>query len=285
MQPEIILEKYIIMYPVKEELLKEPLQTAIEAARLGGEIIMKHLGGLRPGDIMTKQAFDFVTMVDRLSEEAIMQIISERHPGHLFLSEEGLKQEAGAGYRWIIDPLDGTTNFIHSYPMFSVSIGLEYRGEIVLGVVLDPLKDELFHAVKGMGAFLNNLAIRVSDTTELSQALVATGFPFRRKDLTENYMQLFKAIFHDVSDLRRAGSAALDLAYVACGRLDGFFELALSSWDVAAGSLLIREAGGAITDFGGGSYLSTGNIVAGTTAVHEALLRHVRNVFSGFIDS
>lgn len=274
------------MYLMPDDFIKELLKTAVTAARLGGEIILKNLGGLAPEEIQTKQAFDFVTRVDRWSEAVIMQTIREKFPTHLFLSEETLKQEAQGGYRWIIDPLDGTTNFIHGYPMFSVSIGLEYEGKIVLGVVFDPARGELFHAVKGSGAYLNNAPIRVSDVAVLGKGLVATGFPFRRKELTEHYIDLFRRIFHDVCDIRRAGSAAIDLAYVACGRLDGFFELSLSPWDIAAGSILISEAGGVITDFGGGdAYLETGNIAAGNKELHTALLSHIRSSCSGIIDA
>jgi len=270
---------------MNQDIDKELLKTAVTAGRLAGEIIMKNLGGLAPEEIQTKQAFDFVTKVDKWSEAVIMQTIRDKYPTHLFLSEEMLKQEADKGYRWIIDPLDGTTNFIHSYPMFSVSIGLEFNGEIIMGVVFDPVRDELFHAIKGKGAYLNNAPVRVSDTGKADRALVATGFPFRRKELIDPYIGLFKRVFHDVADLRRAGSAALDLAYVACGRLDGFFEFALSPWDIAAGSLLIIEAGGLISDFGGGaSYLETGNIAAGNKALHGILVGHIRSVCAGIID-
>src|SRR4030065_571067 len=179
-------------------------------------------------------------------------------------------KEGGKGtYRWIIDPLDGTTNYIHGYPVFSISIALEYAGEIIIGVTLDPLRNELFWTEKGSGAYLNCLPMEVSKVN-IGESLVTTGFPFRNKEMIDTYLKLFKNIFLKVSDLRRAGSAALDLAYLACGRCDGFFELGLSPWDIAAGSLLIREAGGVITDFGGGhDHLLTGNVVAGKPAIHE----------------
>jgi myo-inositol-1(or 4)-monophosphatase len=262
------------------------LKTAVSAARLAGDIILRNLGQLAPGDIQTKQAFDFVTKVDRWSEAAIVKTIKESFPHHFFLSEETLRQKSHGDYRWIIDPLDGTTNFIHAYPMFSVSIALEYQSRIVLGVVLDPLKDELFHALKGGGAFLNNCNIRVSETNKLDKSLIATGFPFRKKEMIDNYLEAFKEVFEKVSDIRRAGSAALDLAYIAAGRVEGFFELNLSPWDIAAGSLLITEAGGTITDFGGGEqYLETGNIVAGNADVHPEILGIIRDVFSGVIET
>ncbi|MCK5427733.1 MAG: inositol monophosphatase, partial [Thermodesulfovibrionia bacterium] len=181
--------------------------------------------------------------------------------------------------------LDGTTNYIHGYPSFSVSIALEYRGEIITGVIFDPLRNELFTAEKGSGAFLDGTPVQVSAVTDLKQSLITTGFPFRKKEFIDIYLELFKNIFHRVSDIRRAGSAALDLAHLASGRCDGFFEIGLSPWDVAAGSLIIQEAGGVVTDFGGGDdYLLTGNIVSGNTVIHEGILREVKNVFKGIMD-
>ncbi len=274
-----------IMASINRDFLDSLLRTAVSAARLAGDIIVKNLGHLSQGDIQTKQAFDFVTKVDKWSEAVILQTIREKFPTHTFLAEETLKQEDRDSYRWIIDPLDGTTNYIHGYPMFSVSIALKYRGEVIVGVVFDPLRDELFHAVKGSGSFLNNKKISVSGVTALGRSLVATGFPFRKKELVDLYLQAFKSVFHEVSDIRRAGSAAIDLAYVAAGRLEGFFELKLGPWDVAAGSLLIEEAGGCVTDFGGGGeYLSTGNVVAGNMDVHGELLEIIRRIFRGVIE-
>ena len=268
-------------------LLNDCLKTAATAARLAGDIIIKNLGRLSHSDIQTKQAFDFVTNVDRWSEAVIITTIREKFPSHYFLTEETLQQEGTeSSYRWIIDPLDGTTNFIHGFPIFSVSIGLEHNREIILGVVFDPLRDELFHAVKGQGAFLNNAGIRVSETDMLEKSLISTGFPFRKKELIDYYLAAFKKIFADVSDIRRAGSAALDLAYIAAGRTEGFFELNLSPWDIAAGSLLIREAGGRITDFGGGDqYLLTGNVIAGNRKVHAELFSVIQQVFQGIVES
>ncbi len=270
---------------MNDNLSREFLKTAISAARLAGDIIIENLGHLSTADIQTKQAFDFVTKVDRWSEAVIMQTIRERFPSHRFLTEETLKQEDTGDYRWIIDPLDGTTNYIHSYPMFSVSIALEYESEMVIGVVFDPLRDELFYAVRGKGAFLNNRQISISGTDLLERSLIATGFPFRAKEMIDLYLKTFKEVFEGVSDIRRAGSAAIDLAYVAAGRFEGFFELKLSPWDIAAGSLLITEAGGMVTDFGGSNdYLSTGNIVAGNRHAQSDILRIVRNNFRGVVD-
>jgi myo-inositol-1(or 4)-monophosphatase len=223
--------------------------------------------------------------VDTESEEAIIDTIRAACPDHHFLAEESLKEEVRDGYRWIIDPLDGTTNFIHGYPVFAVSIALESEGEVILGVVLDPLRDELFTAESGRGAFLNGRPIRVSGIQALEGALITTGFPFRQKSLLDPYLEAFRRIFLRVSGIRRAGSAALDLAHLAAGRCDGFFELGLSPWDMAAGCLMIREAGGVVSDFGGGGeYVKTGNIVAGTPVTHPELLKEVRATFGGIIE-
>jgi myo-inositol-1(or 4)-monophosphatase len=262
----------------------ELLITAIHAARLAGDYIIDSIGSLTESEINEKQASDFVTRVDSESEKRVINAIKQTYPHHTFLAEESLK-ETDEEYRWIIDPLDGTTNFIHGYPVFSVSIALQHRGEIIIGLVLDPSRDELFTAEKGAGAFLNGRPVYVSDVTDFSNSLITTGFPFRRKDLIESYLGVFRNVFDRVSDIRRAGSAALDLAYLASGRCDGFFEIGLSPWDIAAGSLLIKEAGGIVSDFGGGTnYLSTGNIVAGTTMTHEKILEEVRTIFKGTLD-
>lgn len=258
--------------------------TAIQAARLAGKVILDNLGHISKKDIGLKQASDFVTRVDRESERIIISTIKEKFPDHHFLAEESAKETGEGRYRWIIDPLDGTTNYIHGYPVFSVSIALEMNKRIVLGVVFDPLKDELFHAAKGKGAFLNNHPVKISTGTDLKDGLIATGFPFRKKALIDPYLRLFQNIFLKVSDLRRAGSAALDLAYLACGRCEGFFEIGLSPWDIAAGEILIKEAGGVVTDFSGGpDYLLTGNIVAGIPGIHKELLKEIKKVFAGVI--
>ena len=263
----------------------EFLGVAFRAAMLAGEHILKNLGKISKEDISTKQASDFVTRVDRESEQIILDTITRKFPDHRFLAEESAKKDEAGEYRWIIDPLDGTTNFIHGYPVFSVSIALEHKGEVILGLVYDPLRDEIFSGEKGKGAFLNGRPVRVSSVSDLSTSLVATGFPFRRKDLIDPYLTLFRNIFYRVSDIRRAGSAALDLASLASGRCDCFFEIGLSPWDIAAGSLLITEAGGIITDFSGGTdFLLTGNIVAGTLALHTQILQEVKKVFLGRID-
>ncbi len=263
----------------------EFLSTAVGAARLAGKVILGNLGKISKGDVRLKKASDFVTRVDNESEHVIISTIKEHFPDHHILAEESLKEIETDRYRWIIDPLDGTTNFIHGYPVFSVSIALEYRGEIILGVIFDPLRRELFTAQKGKGAFLNDLPIKVSGIHDLKECLVTTGFPFRGKEFIDLYLKVFKNIFNKVSDMRRAGSAALDLAYLACGRCEGFFEIGLSPWDMAAGEIIIKEAGGVITDFGGwDGFLSTGNIVAGVPPVHIELLKEIKKVFAGVFD-
>ncbi|MBC8413401.1 MAG: inositol monophosphatase [Nitrospira sp.] len=263
----------------------EFLGTALRAALLAGDCILRNLGHISRDDIDIKQASDFVTRVDREAEDLIINTIKKSFPDHKILAEETLREESKDHYRWIIDPLDGTTNYIHQYPMFSVSIALEYEGQIILGLVYDPLRNEIFTAEKNRGAFLNGRSISVSKATIMNECLIATGFPFKNKEHLDNYLILFKKIITRVSDLRRAGSAALDLAHLACGRLDGFFELGLKPWDIAAGSILVQEAGGIITDFSGATdYLTTCNIVAAAPSIQIEILNEVRSVFSGIID-
>jgi len=270
---------------VPKKRKKAFLDIAIKAAQLAGQAILDNLGKISKKDINYKMASDFVTRVDKESEEIIIKTIKKEFPDHHFLAEESFKEEETDAYRWIIDPLDGTTNYIHQYPVFSLSIALEYKREIIAGVVYDPLRDELFTAEKGTGTFLNKNQIKVSTIHSLKDCLITTGFPFRSKKFIDVYLELFKNVFQKISDLRRAGSAALDLSYLACGRCEGFFEIGLSPWDIAAGDILIREAGGVITDFAGGNeHLLTGNIIAGNPAVHKQLLKEVKNVFKGIID-
>jgi myo-inositol-1(or 4)-monophosphatase len=260
-------------------------ETAVKAAGLAGDYLLDNLGKVLQKDIDRKQASDFVTRVDRESEQIILNTIQRVFPDHFFLTEESIHAAATENYRWIIDPLDGTTNFIHEFPVFSVSIALEYRKEIILGVIHEPLRSDFFTAEKGKGSFLNRKKTAVSNVIAFGDSLIATGFPFRKKDMIGPYLDLFRNVFMKISDLRRTGSAAIDLAYLSCGRCDGFFEIGLSPWDIAAGSLLTREAGGVVTDFSGGAdYLSTGNIVAGVPDVHRELLAEVRRVFTGIID-
>ena len=257
---------------------------AIGAAREAAKILMSNLGDIDEDDIETKNKSDFVTWVDKSSEKKIIEIIHGTFPTHKIYAEESAREKQG-GHRWIIDPLDGTTNYIHGVPIFSVSIGLEHDGELLLGVVYDPNQDELFYAEKGGGAFLNDIQIHVSKINDPELALLATGYPFRAKQHLEIYQQSFKNLFLQVSGIRRAGSAALDLSYIACGRFDGFWELDLKPWDLAAAAIILNEAGGSITDFSGGpNVLTTGNTIASNSLLHPFLLKTVQAAFSGIVD-
>lgn len=260
-------------------------EAAVRAARAAGDFIVSCLGRVSKSDIGLKQTSDFVTFVDRESEALIIRTLRERFPDHGILAEESPQEAGREGYLWIIDPLDGTTNFIHQFPVFAVSIALQYNRESIAGVVFEPLRNDLYTAERGKGAYLNGERLSVSAVADPAFSLIATGFPFKHKELVGPYLELFKNILLTVSDQRRAGSAALDLAYLAAGRCEAFYELGLSPWDVAAGSLLVREAGGLVTDFGGGGeYMTTGNIVAGNRALHPVILGEVRRVFGGLIE-
>lgn len=265
--------------------MNEFKELAVRAAREAAEILMSNFGAVREKDIETKHQSDFVTWVDKSSEQRIIEIIHAQYPHHNICAEESTKDDAGE-YRWIIDPLDGTTNYIHGVPVFTVSIGLEYNGEMILGVVYDPNRKELFYAEKGGGAFLNGEAIAVSEISDKKLALLATGYPFRVNQYIDVYQQSFKELFLQVSGIRRAGSAALDLCYVACGRYDGFWELDLKPWDLAAASIIIAEAGGKITDFSGGNeVLKTGNTIAANAHLYPFLLQTINQVFAGTVDA
>jgi myo-inositol-1(or 4)-monophosphatase len=245
---------------------------AIRAARRAGELMIRQLNQLEALKVTEKSKNEFVTQVDRAAEAAIIDIIRDHYPDHAILAEES----GAAGqheYEWIIDPLDGTTNYVHGFPVFSVSIGVAYRGELEHGVVYDPLRQEIFSASRGQGAQLDGRRIRVSKRTTLQQSLVATGFPFRANLVhIDRYLDMLRAVMLETSGVRRPGSAALDLCYVAAGRVDAFWELGLAKWDIAAGALMIREAGGRISDFrGGDAYLESGNVVAGNPKVYAAL--------------
>ncbi len=259
-------------------------QLAVRAARQAGTLLMNSFGQLTHDQIETKNKFDFVTEVDKASEKKVIEMIKTRYPDHKIFAEETTRDKTG-GFRWIIDPLDGTTNYIHGVPIFSVSIGLELDGDIMLGAVYDPTRDEMFYAEKGKGAYLNETPIRVSKISDPAVALLATGYPFRVKHYIDSYQESFKRIFHNVSGIRRAGSAAIDLCYIAAGRYDGFWELDLHAWDIAASYVILQEAGGTITDFaGGGEVLQTGNTVASNSLVHAHILDIVKDVFNGIVD-
>jgi len=257
---------------------------AVTAAKQAGHLLISNFGNLQPAQIETKTKFDFVTWIDKESESRIIDIIQHSFPEHTIYAEETRRDEHGE-YRWIIDPLDGTTNYIHDVPVFSVSIALEHKRNILLGVVYDPNRQELFYAERGKGAFLNDHPIHVSSISHMDKALLATGYPFRVKHLIDEYQQSFKQLFLKSSGIRRAGSAAIDLCYIACGRYDGFWELDLKPWDLAAAFVILQEAGGTMTDFSGGNaVLSTGNTIASNGHLHSVLLNAVRDVFKGIVE-
>ncbi len=256
-------------------------EIAISAALGAGEILKENIGKISTANIENKKPFDFVTDIDKKSEEYIIGKIKKHFPDHEIYAEESQKNRSARDKCWIIDPLDGTTNFIHGYAINAVSIALENNGKIVLGVIYDPYRDELFCAELGKGAFLNNNPISVSNRSKLRHCLIATGFPFKNRQYLEHYWQVLAEIFMEVSGIRRTGSAALDLAHIACGRFDGFWELKLSPWDIAAGSILIEEAGGKISDFEGkSSHIWSGDVIASNNLIHDFLLSKVQNVFS-----
>lgn len=226
------------------------LSTAWEAANAAGEIV--RASWQKPKLIDYKGAIDLVTSVDRECERTIVETIQRNYPDHSILAEEETDLEgAQHEYRWIVDPLDGTTNFAHGYPQFCISIALEHHGQVIVGLVYDPLRRECFRAIKDRGATLNGSPIRISEVNELDKALLATGFPYDRRENADFYLSFFKVFLIRCQGIRRNGSAALDLCYVACGRIDGFWELKLKPWDIAAGVLIVAEAGGTLSDFSG----------------------------------
>jgi myo-inositol-1(or 4)-monophosphatase len=254
---------------------------AVRAAREAGRVITRNFNRVDRLTIMDKGRNDFVTEVDRTAEAAIIAVLRDKYPHHAILAEESGAQ-AGNEFEWVIDPLDGTTNFLHGLPQFAISIALKVKGRLDIGVVYDPIKEEMFTARRGEGALLNDHKIRVSNRKGLNGALLGTGLPYRDFRFMDNYLGMLKDLIQDTAGVRRPGSAALDFAYVACGRTDGFWELGLSEWDFAAGALLVREAGGLVTDIAGGErYLETGNVIAGNLKVHNAMLRRIRPHLNG----
>jgi myo-inositol-1(or 4)-monophosphatase len=249
---------------------------AVRAARAAGDVILRYHNQIDLLTIENKAANDFVSEVDKAAESAIINEIKKVFPQHSILAEESGEIVGDSEYQWIIDPLDGTTNYLHSFPQYAVSLALYEKNVAAHAVVYDPFKEELFYASKGEGAYLNDERIRVTKTRGLENALVGTGFPFKHPQHLDCYLDTFKAIHPQVSGIRRAGSAALDLAYVAAGRLDGFWEIGLNNWDMAAGALLVKEAGGFIGDFSGrDQYLETGNVVAGNGEAYKAILKTI----------
>lgn len=248
------------------------LNIAVRAARRAADVIVRSLNRLDSLQVSSKDRNDFVTDVDRQAEAEIIATIRKSYPDHAFLAEESGRSGTGQT-EWIIDPLDGTTNFLHGFPTFSVSIACRHRGRLEHAVVYDPMRQEIFTASRGDGARLENRRIRVSKQRGLEGALVATGFPYRAnlKHL-DAYLAMLRAVMEHTAGIRRPGSAALDLAYVAAGRVDAFWEIGLAPWDTAAGTLLIQEAGGRISTLSGGEYQQNGNVLAGSPRVYDALL-------------
>jgi len=248
-----------------------------EIAGLGAAQLMKYWRALEPDQISEKARNDLVSAADLASEKAIIGAIHKRLPEHRILSEEaGWSTPSVSGPTWIVDPLDGTTNFIHGIPQFAISIGVAEEGAVEFGVILDPVKNDIFSAARGRGAWWNGKQCRISSRDGLGGALLATGFPFKAHRLLDPYLAIFRDVFLQCKAIRRPGAAALDLAYTAAGLFDGFFEFQLSAWDVAAGSLLVEEAGGTITDMNGGSdFLDCGDVVCGSPGVHSDLLEVV----------
>jgi myo-inositol-1(or 4)-monophosphatase len=252
------------------------LNTAVKAARKAGSIINRASQDIDIVRVGQKGRADFVTEVDHAAEAAIVEVLRKAYPDHAILAEEsGASGESE--YTWIIDPLDGTTNFIHGFPQYAVSIALQHRGQITQAVVYDPTRNEIFTATRGAGAYLDDRRIRVSKRDQMREALIGTGFPFREMSQIDSYLEMFKAVAAETSGIRRPGAAALDLAYVASGRLDGFWEAGLAPWDMAAGSLLILEAGGLVTDYAGEpGYMESGKIVAGSPKIFGQLLKLIQ---------
>ncbi len=256
------------------------INIALRAARKAGELIARATENLDRNDVESKSVNDYVSAVDRDAEREILYHLNKAYPDHAFLCEEGgASGNADSEYRWIIDPLDGTTNFLRGIPHFAVSLACEYRGKLEHAVVLDPIRREEFTASRGRGAQLNGRRIRVSTLDSLDGALLGTGIPFRARQ-TEHlpaYIRSLETLASSCGGIRRAGSAALDLAYVAAGRLDGFWEIGLEPWDIAAGALLVREAGGLISDLNGdSSYMESGHVVCGNPKVFKAVLQVIR---------
>lgn len=248
------------------------LNIAVTAARKAGDIIIRHVDRIDRLTVREKHHNDFVSEVDGFAEQEIIYQIRKAYPDHAILAEESGAQDTASEFQWIIDPLDGTTNFLHGFPMFAVSIAVKCRERLEHGVIYNPLSQELFTASRGGGAQLDGKRIRVSACKLLDGALIGTGFPFRENQNLALYIRMFDRVVRQTAGLRRAGSAALDLAYVATGRLDGFWEMGLKPWDIAAGALLIQEAGGMVGHFDGSPGIpENGNILVGGEKIFKAL--------------
>jgi myo-inositol-1(or 4)-monophosphatase len=260
----------------QQQTLHPMLNIAVKAARAAGSIINRAALDVERLTITAKGVNDFVTEVDQAAERVIIETLLTAYPGHAILAEESGREHGAkhSEYLWIIDPLDGTTNFIHGFPVYAVSIALALRGKVEQAVVYDPARNDLFLASKGRGAFLNDRRLRVSKRTRMAEALIGTGFPFRKGDNFKRYVEMFEQVMQHCAGVRRPGAAALDLCYVAAGWYDGFFETGLSPWDVAAGSLMITEAGGLIGNFTGeADFLYQREAVAGNPKIYGQLVQ------------
>lgn len=255
------------------------LNIAVNAALRAGKIITRQMEQMDKLAIFEKGINDLVTMVDKAAEEAIIDTIYKAYPNHAILGEES-GYHPGNEFTWVIDPLDGTMNYVHGFPQFAVSIGVKMKDHLEHGVIYDPLSQDLYTASRGRGAHLNNRRIRVSERADLKAALIGSAFPFHGRDTKPHgvpHLEILQEIFTKGSDIRRIGSAALNLAYVASGKLDGFWESDLKEWDIAAGVLIVREAGGFVSDFNGeNGFLESGNIISGTRKVHSELLQLIK---------
>jgi myo-inositol-1(or 4)-monophosphatase len=258
------------------------LTIAKRAALSASRILLRHFDHLERLSVTAKQRNDFVSEADVQAEQEIIQTLRKTYPNHGILAEESGEQHGHDDYQWVIDPLDGTTNFLHGIPHFAISIGFRHKNRLEAGLVYDPIRQEMFTASRGAGAQMNDRRMRVSNIPQMENALLGTGFPFRHPQHQPAYLNFFGSLFGKCVEVRRAGAASLDLAYVASGRLDGYWEFGLKEWDIAAGALLVQEAGGLVSDFvGGNDFMKSGNIVAGNPKVFKALLQEMRPHLSG----
>jgi len=269
------------------QAFEKELTVSMDAARAAGARIMASYAQLSESEVSEKAANDMVTVVDHAAQEIVVAAIRAAFPDDFIVAEEDLSESVNAGCdpegsrRWYVDPLDGTTNYIHAYPMFAVNIALEVDHKMSTGVTYAPWSEEMFHASRGGGAYLNGQPMRVSEVAANNRILLGTGFPFRARQHLDVYLRSFACFFNNARGIRRAGSAALDFAYVACGRLDGFWEMTLSPWDMAAGVVLVEEAGGRVTDFfGGDSLLESGHVVSTNGRFHDWMNEELGKIFS-----